>query len=157
MNEVSRNGSHLGNRGWSKLTSRVRIRYEFTRNRKIDGAHMSDTWTLYCSSICISSVLKRVVYRHNRKIGQETEKNNLRGAAIKKKYWDKIHHRRSPQILNTGTLLDNGTYRKILGEFSLAQMGDCMGIFNPPSNFSLAVGDWASGSLYPCMITISSP
>ena len=109
---------------------------------------MSDTWTLYCSSICFSSVLKRLVYGHyrkiRRKIGQETKKKlNLRGAAIKKSNGIK-YITQHPQILNTWT------YRKIFGDFSLAQMGDCMAIFNRPSDFSLAVGDWVSGSLYPC-------
>ena len=28
-----------------------------------------------------------------------------------------------------------------------------MGIFNRPSDFSLAMGDWASGSLYPCCVS----
>ena len=68
----------------------------------------------------------------------------LRGAAIKKSNGIKYITRRSPQIQNTGS------YRKIFGDFLLARMGDCMGIFNCPSDFSLAVGDWASGSLYPC-------
>ena len=39
------------------------------------------------------------------------------------------------QIRNTGT------YRKIFGDFSVARMGDRTGIFNRPSDFSLAVGD----------------
>ena len=109
---------------------------------------MSDTWTLYCSSICFSSVLKRLVYGHyrkiRRKIGQETEKKIICEGPPLKKDGIKYITRRSPQILNTGT------YREIFGDFSLAQMGDCMGIFNRPSDFSLAMGDWASWSLYPC-------
>ena len=135
------------------------VRNELTRNRKIDGAHMSDTWTLYCSSVCFSSVLKHLVYIHfrkiGRKIGQETERNLICEAPpLKKSNGIKYITRRSPQILNTGTLLKNGTYRKIFGDFSLAQMGDCIGIFNRPSDFSLVVGDWASRSLFPCIIII---
>ena len=109
---------------------------------------MSDMWTLYCSTVCFSSVLKRVVYGHYRKIGQETEKNLICEAPpLKKSNGIKYITRQSPQILNTGT------YRKIFRDFSLAQMGDCMGIFNRPSDFSLAMGDWASGSLYPWFTT----
>ena len=82
-----------------------------------------------------------------RKIGQETEKNLICEAPpFKKSNGIKYITRRSPQILITGT------YRKIFGDFSLAQMDDFMGIFNRPSDFSLAVGDWASGSLYPCTL-----
>ena len=62
-------------------------------------------------------------------------------APLKKSNGIKYITQRSPQILNTGT------YRKIFGDFSLAQMGDCMGIFNRPSDFSLAMGDWESLSL----------
>ena len=106
-------------------------------------------WTLYCSSVCFSSVLKRLVYRHyrkiGRKIGQETEIIICEAPPLKKSNGIKYITRRSPQILNTGT------YRKIFGDFPLAQMGDCMGIFNHPSDFSLAMGDWESGSLYPCI------
>ena len=81
-----------------------------------------------------------------RKIGQEREKNLIcEGPPLKKSNGIKYITRQSPQILNTGT------YRKIFRDFSLAQMGDFMGIFNRPSDFSLAVGDWASGSLYPCL------
>ena len=78
------------------------------------------------------------------------KKLNLCGAAIKKSNGIKYITRRSPQILNSGT------YRKTFGDFSLAQMGDCTGIFNRPSDFSLAVGDWESGSLYPCGILAKS-
>ena len=110
---------------------------------------MSDKWTLYSSSVCFSSVLKSLVYRHYReigqKIGQETEKNLICEAPpLKQVVWDKIHHL---TITADTKCRDSTKYRKIFGDFSLEQMGDCMGIFNRPSDFTLAVGDWESLSL----------
>ena len=76
------------------------------------------------------------IEKSDEKLVRKRKKLNLRGATIKESNGIKYITRRSPQILNTGT------YRKIFGDFSLAQMGDCMGIFNRPSDFSLV---WATG------------
>ena len=116
---------------------------------------MSDKWTLYSSSVCFSSVLKSLVYRHyreiGRKIGQETKKTLICEAPpLKKVVWDKIHH---PTITADTKCRDSTKYRDLpenFRRFFTRTDGRLYGNFQSPIRFYThrgRLGEWESLSL----------